>query len=212
MVVGAFLVYASSKGVGAEEICDMNLITVGAVVLVLLISIGTTSAESSTGPVLRTVGSVDLSRYSGTWYEIARYPNRFQRDCQSDTTAEYTVRKDGKVQVVNSCRQKDGKTKTARGTAKITDKATNAKLKVTFFWPFYGDYWIIGLSPDYRYAIVGEPNRKYLWILSRTPDMDATTYKELLEQIRAAGYDSDKLIKTRQSPPSAQPAANSLSN
>lgn len=145
----------------------MNLITVGAVVLVLLISSGTTSAEPSTGSALRTVSSVDLSRYSGTWYEIARYPNRFQRDCQSDTTAEYTIRKDGKV-------------KTARGTAKVADKATNAKLKVTFFWPFYGDYWIIGLSPDYRYAIVGEPNRKYLWILSRTPDMDATTYKELL--------------------------------
>jgi apolipoprotein D and lipocalin family protein len=188
----------------------MNLMTVGAILLVLMVSAGSAAAESTTRQPLRTVDSVDLSRYSGTWYEIARYPNRFQRDCQSDTTAEYTLRKDGKVQVLNSCRQKDGKTKTARGTAKVADKTTNAKLRVTFFWPFYGDYWVIGLSPDYRYAIVGEPKRKYLWILSRTPEMDEGTYKEALEQIRAAGYDPDKLLKTRQSRRNGQPVANSL--
>jgi len=188
----------------------MNLMTVGAILLVLMVSAGSAAAESTTRQPLRTVDSVDLSRYSGTWYEIARYPNRFQRDCQSDVTAEYTLRKDGKVQVLNSCRQKDGKTKTARGTAKVADKRTNAKLRVTFFWPFYGDYWVIGLSPDYRYAIVGEPKRKYLWILSRTPEMDEGTYKEALEQIRAAGYDPDKLLKTRQSPRNGQTAANSL--
>jgi apolipoprotein D and lipocalin family protein len=79
---------------------------------------------------------------------------------------------------VNSCRQKNGKRKTARGTAKVADKTTNAKLRVTFFWPFYGDYWVIGLSPDYRYTIVGEPNRKYLWILSRTPEMARPHIKE----------------------------------
>lgn len=188
----------------------MNLMTVGAILLVLMVSAGSAAAESTTRQPLRTVDSVDLSRYSGIWYEIARYPNRFQRDCQSDTTAEYTLRKDGKVQVLNSCRQKDGKTKTARGTAKVADKTTNAKLRVTFFWPFYGDYWVIGLSPDYRYAIVGEPKRKYLWILSRTPEMDEGTYKEALEQIRAAGYDPDKLLKTRQSRRNGQPVANSL--
>jgi apolipoprotein D and lipocalin family protein len=190
----------------------MNLMTVAVVGVIFMVSLGLASAESTTRPPLRTVDSVDLGRYSGTWYEIARYPNRFQRDCQSDTTAEYTLRKDGKVQIVNSCRQKDGKTKTARGTAKIADKTTNAKLRVTFFWPFYGDYWVIGLDPNYRYAIVGEPNRKYLWILSRTPEMDASIYEEILEQVRAAGYDPEKLIKTRQSPRSGQPAARSLSN
>jgi len=190
----------------------MNLMTVAEVGVIFMVSLGLASAESTTRPPLRTVDSVDLSRYSGTWYEIARYPNRFQRDCQSDTTAEYTLRKDGKVQIVNSCRQKDGKTKTARGTAKIADKTTNAKLRATFFWPFYGDYWVIGLDPNYRYAIVGEPNRKYLWILSRTPEMDASIYEEILEQVRAAGYDPEKLIKTRQSPRSGQPAARSLSN
>lgn len=190
----------------------MHLVTMSAVLLMLIVSAGSASAESTTRPPLQTVGSVDLSRYSGTWYEIARYPNRFQRDCQSNTIAEYTLRKDGKVQVVNSCRQKDGKTKTARGTAKVADKTTNAKLRVTFFWPFYGDYWVIGLSPDYRYAIVGEPKRKYLWILSRTPEMDEPTYQEVLDQIRAAGYDPDKLIKTAQSPRSVQASGISLSN
>ena len=190
----------------------MNLMAVGVVVVILMVSLGSASAESTTRTPLRTVDSVDLSRYSGTWYEIARYPNRFQRECQSDTKAEYTLRKDGKVQVVNSCRQKDGKVKTARGTAKVADKATNAKLRVTFFWPFYGDYWIIGLSSDYRYAIVGEPKRKYLWILSRTPEMDETTYQEIVKQIRAAGYDPDKLIKTPHSPSDGKPAAHSVSN
>jgi apolipoprotein D and lipocalin family protein len=186
----------------------MNLITVAAVGQIFLVALGSASANSSTRPPLRTVDRVDLGRYLGTWYEIARYPNRFQRACQSDTTAVYTLRKDGKVQVVNSCRQRDGSIKQARGTAKVADKTTNAKLRVTFFWPFYGDYWIVGLDPDYRYAIVGEPKRRYVWILSRTPEMDTSTYEQVLGQIRAAGYDPGKLIKTRQSPGSAQPAAN----
>ena len=190
----------------------MNLMTLSVVGVICMVSLGSASAESTTRPPLRTVDSVDLSRYSGTWYEIARYPNRFQRACQSDTTAEYTLRKDGKVQIVNSCRQKDGKIKTVRGTAKIADKTTNAKLRVTFFWPFYGDYWVIGLDSDYRYAIVGEPDRRYLWILSRTPEMAASMYEDILEQVRAAGYDSEKLIKTLQSPRTVQAAETSLSN
>jgi apolipoprotein D and lipocalin family protein len=190
----------------------MNLMALGAFLLMLMASTELASADSKAGPPLRTVESLDLSRYSGAWYEIARYPNRFQRACQSDTKAEYTLRKDGKVQVANSCRQKDGKMKTAHGTAKVADKATNAKLRVTFFWPFYGDYWIIGLSPDYRYAIVGEPKRKYLWILSRTPEMDETTYQEIVKQIREAGYDPERLIKTPQSLSGGSSAANSFAN
>ncbi|HZQ70776.1 MAG TPA: lipocalin family protein [Terriglobales bacterium] len=189
----------------------MNLISAGIIVLMSMVS-AARAADSGTRLPLRTVDSVDLNRYSGTWYEIARYPNRFQRDCQSDTKAEYTLRQDGKVQVVNSCRQKSGKTKTARGTAKVADRTTNAKLRVTFFWPFYGDYWVIGLSPDYRYAIVGEPKRKYLWILSRTPEIDETTYQEIVKQVRTVGYDPERLIKTRQSPKGGPSAANSVSN
>ena len=148
---------------------------------------------------LRTVEKVELNRYTGTWHETARYPNRFQKDCVSDTTAAYTLREDGKINVVNSCLTKERKRKTARGTARVADKKTNAKLKVTFFWPFSGNYWVIALDPEYKYAVVGEPNRKYLWILSRTPALDDDIYRKILDQIREAGYDASKLLKTPQS-------------
>jgi apolipoprotein D and lipocalin family protein len=169
--------------------------TLAAVITLATLFMGTNLSSASTAP-LTTVDHVDLNRYAGKWYEIARYPNRFQRKCQSDTTATYTIRADGKVQVVNACREKDGKITTASGTAKVVDFTTNAKLKVTFFWPFYGDYWIIGLSPDYQYAIVGEPERRYLWILSRTPTMGETTYQELLRRVESLGYQPGNLIKT----------------
>jgi len=147
---------------------------------------------------LTSVSTVDLKRYIGRWYEIARYPNRFQRDCASDTTAEYELKPNGKVRVVNTCRKSDGAAKKASGTAKVVDPS-NARLKVTFFWPFYGDYWIIGLDPEYRWAVVGEPGRKYLWILSRTPHMSEADYQQAVEQARAAGYDPQRLVKTPQS-------------
>jgi apolipoprotein D and lipocalin family protein len=158
---------------------------------------GRDSGAATPAP-LTTVNRVDLARYTGRWYEIARYPNRFQRECDSDTTANYALLQDGKVEVVNACRKKDGTVKQARGKAKVVDPS-NARLKVTFFWPFYGDYWIIGLNPDYRWAVVGEPGRRYLWILSRTPQMSETDYQEALRQISAAGYDAARLIKTPQS-------------
>jgi apolipoprotein D and lipocalin family protein len=145
-----------------------------------------------------SVSTVDLKRYIGKWYEIARYPNRFQRECASDTTAEYELKPNGKVAVVNTCRKNDGATKKASGTAKVVDRS-NARLKVTFFWPFYGDYWIIGLDPEYRWAVVGEPRRRYLWILSRTPHMLEADYQQAMEQARAAGYDPQRLVKTPQS-------------
>ena len=157
------------------------------------------SAQATSTSPLTAVDHVDLRRYAGKWYEIARYPNRFQRNCQSDTTAIYTLRGDGKVQVVNACRENNGKITTARGTAKVVDKKTNAKLKVTFFWPFYGDYWVIGLSADYQYAIVGEPSRRYLWILSRTPSMEEATYQKILRLVETLGYQPGTLQKTNQS-------------
>lgn len=158
-------------------------------------------ALASDGPKpapLTSVRTVDLKRYVGRWYEIARYPNRFQRECASDTTAEYELKPNGKVRVVNTCRKSDGASKKASGTAKVVDPS-NARLKVTFFWPFYGDYWIIGLDPEYRWAVVGEPGRKYLWILSRTAQMTEADYQQAVEQARAAGYDPQRLIKTPQS-------------
>lgn len=147
---------------------------------------------------LATVSSVDLKRYTGRWYEIARYPNRFQKKCIGDTTATYSLREDGKIEVLNSCRKSSGSFTEAKGTARIADKETNAKLKVTFFWPFSGDYWIIGLDPDYRWAIVGEPRRRYLWLLAREPHMSDADYNQALDIIRERGYDPARLIMTLQ--------------
>jgi apolipoprotein D and lipocalin family protein len=146
----------------------------------------------------KTVPFVDLKKYAGTWFEIARYPNRFQKKCVSDVRATYNLMSDGKVSVLNQCVQANGKVKTAKGKAKVVDRTSNAKLKVTFFWPFYGDYWILDLDPDYTYAVVGEQDRKYLWILSRTPEMDSSLYNEILERITNQGYDTSKLIRTPQ--------------
>jgi apolipoprotein D and lipocalin family protein len=155
--------------------------------------------SQAVGP-LHTVDTVDLQRYLGTWYEIARYPNRFERDCDSNTTAQYSRRNDGRIEVVNSCRKPSGKTKSVRGVAKVVDPITNAKLKVTFFWPFTGNYWVLALGPDYQYAIVGEPSRKYLWVLSRTPQLDRETYRAILDRIKQLGYIPSKLVLTKQPP------------
>jgi apolipoprotein D and lipocalin family protein len=143
-----------------------------------------------------TVPFVNLKKYAGTWYEIARYPNRFQKNCVSDVRATYSLRADGKIGVLNQCVQANGKMKTANGTGKVVDRTGNAKLKVTFFWPFYGDYWILNLDPDYTFAVVGEQDRKYLWILSRTPEIDSNLYNKILERITRQGYDTTKLIRT----------------
>lgn len=145
---------------------------------------------------LETVSSVDLSRYVGRWYEIARLPNRFEKDCESDVTATYTLRGDGKITVLNQCRKASGEIKNRKGTAKVVDKATNAKLKVSFFWPFSGDYWILELGPNYEYAVVGEPKRENLWILSREQRMDEELYRELLDRVAAQGFDTSRVIRT----------------
>lgn len=164
------------------------------------------AAKAEPRAPLRSVQSVDLGRYVGTWYEIARYPNRFQRKCDGDTTANYSLRDDGNIDVVNSCRKADGTSTRSKGSAKVVDKKTNAKLKVTFFWPFAGDYWVIGLDNDYRYAVVGEPSRKYVWILSRTPELPPLLYDEAIRIVRDAGYDPSRLLRTRHSG-KATPAA-----
>ena len=148
---------------------------------------------------LRTVDKVDLNRYMGTWYEIARFPNPFEGDCAGETTAHYALRGDGRVEVVNSCVTSKGKRQIIRGVAKVADPVSKAKLKVQFHWPFAGDYWVLLLNSFYEYAVVGEPSRKYLWILSRTPALDRGTYHGILQRIEELGYDASKLILTRQS-------------
>lgn len=159
--------------------------------------------------VLQTVSHVDLRRYVGRWYEIARYPTRFEKDCASDVAATYTQLSGGKIEVLNECRKADGHAKRSKGTARVVDKSTNAKLKVTFFWPFSGNYWIIGLAPDYSYAIVGEPDRKYLWVLSRSSQLTESVYEQIVTRVRELGYDPSLLMKTTQSGPESLAGARS---
>jgi apolipoprotein D and lipocalin family protein len=146
---------------------------------------------------LETVPNVDLARYAGKWYEIASFPQRFQKGCHC-TTAEYGLTDKGYVTVVNRCRKDsvNGKETGITGKAFVDEGTGNAKLKVQFFWPFKGKYWIIDLADDYSYAVVSHPNRKYLWILSRTPKMDESTYNQILTRLKQKGLDITKLKKT----------------
>ncbi len=153
-------------------------------------------AESADLP-MKVVPSIELTRYAGKWYEIARLPNRFQRNCAGDTTATCQLRPDGKLSVLNECRRPDGRVISAKGTARVASaKGPNTKLKVTFFWPFYGNYWIIDLDPDYKWAVVGEPSRDYLWILSREPRLNDELYSQILARASQQGYDVARLVKT----------------
>lgn len=137
--------------------------------------------------------AVDLKRYLGKWYELARYDQSFERGCEA-ATADYALRPDGRIDVLNRCRKKDGSSKEARGIARIVDTQSNAKLKVSFFGPFYGDYWILDRADDYSWAIVGEPSGRYLWLLSREPRPDKDYLQRLLSHISALGYDTSMLV------------------
>lgn len=163
-----------------------------------LVGVAAGWALAKSRPSLETVTTVDLNRYLGRWYEIARYPNSFERKCARDVTAQYSFKPNGDIRVVNTCTTSSGSIARSVGTAKTVEKATNAKLKVTFFWPFYGDYWIIDLGRDYDYAVVGEPSRKYLWILSRTSQIPQDLYLRIAARLASKGYDASKLIRTRQ--------------
>jgi apolipoprotein D and lipocalin family protein len=141
--------------------------------------------------------SVDLGRYLGRWYELARYEQGFQKDCEG-VTADYALRDDGKISVLNRCRKPDGKITDANGKAKVVDTTTNAKLKVSFFGPFYGDYWVLDHAADYSWAIVGEPSGRYLWLLSREAAPPVADRDAIIARARALGYDTSMLRITRQ--------------
>ena len=147
----------------------------------------------------QTVDYVDLSRYVGRWYEIASYPVWFETNCTA-VTADYAPRDDGTIEVVNTCRKlnPDGQVQQIVGTARVADTTSNARLKVTFFGPLAGDYWIIDLDPDYRYAVVSDPARQTLFILSRTPELDAATYDGILARLAEQGFDINRLHRTPQ--------------
>ena len=140
---------------------------------------------------------VELSRYLGHWYELARYEQGFQKDCEG-VTADYALRDDGKVEVINTCRKPDGSIKRATGKAQVVDAATGAKLKVSFFGPFYGDYWVLDHADDYSWSIVGEGSGRYLWLLSRDANPGAAKLDALVARAKALGYDTSMLRITRQ--------------
>lgn len=165
-------------------------------ILTLIFSMLTAVAMSQT---LQTVPYVDLKKYAGKWYEIASFPQRFQKGCNC-TTAEYTPTDKGYVIVENRCNKDsiNGKQSYIKGNAFVVENSGNAKLKVQFFWPFRGKYWIIELADDYSYAVVGHPNRKYLWILSRTPSINDTTYQQIISRLKEKGFDVTKIRLTKQ--------------
>ena len=154
---------------------------------------------SSNRSALKVVDDVDLNKYTGTWYEIARLPNRFEKGLKC-ITATYELREDGKITVINRGYQIEDPTEfeEAKGWAKVPNKEQPGKLKVTFFWPFFGKYWILDLDSDYQYALVGSPSRKYLWILSRKKKMDQEIYQNLIEKAKSMGFDTSKMIRPDQ--------------
>jgi apolipoprotein D and lipocalin family protein len=171
----------------------MNMLVLG-----LALAASASASRADDLPPVRTVPSVDLARYLGTWYEIALFPQRFEKGC-TETRATYTLRPDGDIDVVNDCVDcTSGRHRIAHGRAWVTDRTTNAKLRVRFFWPFSGKYWIIDLGENYEYAVVGHPSRTYLWILCRKPVMDAAVYAGILERLKAASWDVTKLSLTKQ--------------
>jgi apolipoprotein D and lipocalin family protein len=145
------------------------------------------------------VGYVDLERYLGTWYEIASFPQSFSKGCFA-SQAKYSPGKNGKIRVVNTCRKNsfEGKESRVSGNAKVVDKKTNAKLKVTFFWPFSGDYWIVALDSEYQWAAVSGPKKDTLWILSRTRQMDPRLFESIVTELASRGYEVGQLELTPQ--------------
>jgi apolipoprotein D and lipocalin family protein len=171
----------------------------GLVAACLLLAACATTTSRRGLPPPATVERVDLGRYAGTWYEIASFPTRFQRGCTA-TQATYTPRPDGTIGVVNSCRKGglDGPVDRIEGTAWPVDPPADARLKVRFFWPLTGDYWVLALGPEYRWALVGHPSRDYLWILSRTPRLDAADWDAAVAHAAADGFDTSRLVRTPQ--------------
>lgn len=165
-----------------------------AVILAAALAGCSSTSHRTAAPPLQAVAAVDLDRYAGLWHEQARLPNWFERGCVA-ATAEYGRRPDGLVSVRNVCTKADGEVSDVDGRAKIVDARTNAKLKVSFFGPFFvGDYWVIDLASDYSWVIVGEPRGRYLWVLTRAAAIDAAQKADLIARVAAKGYRTDALV------------------
>lgn len=177
------------------RLCPMRATLIAATVL----AAGTVNAEPP-----QPVSQVDLGRYMGRWYEIARLPNFFQRHCARDTSADYALRPDGQVSVTNRCVQASGEADTAEGVARVVDPQTRARLAVSFVslfgtQLFWGDYWVIGLGEGYDYALIGTPSRRWGWILARDPHPSEAKIQAWLAQMAAQGYDPADFERSPQS-------------
>jgi apolipoprotein D and lipocalin family protein len=169
-----------------------------------LASAQTQSSEVSPAP-LESIASLDVARYMGTWYEVAKYPNWFQKRCIANTSATYAIQPNGMLQVLNRCQKEDGSITDALGEAKQVGDANSPKLKVRFapawlsFLPFvWGNYWVIDLDPQYQLAAVSEPSRKYLWILSRSKTIEPKAYEALLQRLKQQGFNLDAIEISKQ--------------
>ncbi len=174
-------------------------------ILGVLLALMSTSGITLSADPLQPIDALDVPRYMGRWFEIAKYPNWFQLHCVANTSAEYRLLPDGTVEVINQCKRKDGSKEQAIGSARQIGKPTSPKLEVRFapqwtsFLPFvWGDYWVIDLDADYQLAAVSEPLREHLWVLSRTPEVDPVAYESLLHRLREKGFDMTKLELTPQ--------------
>ena len=186
----------------------LNRIRSGALGILLSLSAFAAMAADATAAAaapLTTIATLDVPRYMGTWYEIAKYPNRFQRKCVADTRADYRLLDDGTVQVTNRCRMEGGDINEAQGVARQVGGADSPRLEVRFapawlaFLPWvWGDYWVVDLDPDYSLVAISEPKREYLWVLSRSPKVDAQRYQALLGRLLEKGFDLDRLERSRQ--------------
>ena len=162
------------------------------------------STQDTTPPPVQAISSVDLTRYAGRWHEIARFPNRFQQACARETTADYALLEGGAIRVTNRCLRADGSPIEAVGRARLADpKGPASRLKVRFapawlsFLPMvWGDYWILDLDDDYSIALVGDPGRKYLWILARSPTPPDSLYQRMVATAAAQGFDVSKLVRS----------------
>ncbi len=161
---------------------------------VLLVALG--GCATSIQRPLPTVPAVDLERYLGTWHQIALIPNRFQSMCIAETQAEYALDEEV-IRVTNRCRKENGEMESANGVAKVVEGSSNTKLRVSFFRPFYGNYWVLALDPDYRWVLVGEPSRRYGWVLARTPTLDKAVLDKLLDRAVELGYERSAFRPSR---------------
>lgn len=183
---------------GVENVVGWRYFVLGVAMMAGLMGI---SRSGRADQALPTVKGLDLERYMGTWYEISRYPNRWQAGC-FETVAEYERRADGSFDVRLTCHRGsfDGPVRTHRAVAKVADEHTQAKLFLQLFWPVRTPYWVIDLDPDYQWAVIGEPDRDLLWIIARQPTLDDETRAAIRSRLEEVGYDPDRLVDTPQRP------------